>query len=195
MKDPRRGGLLGQASVLTLTANGVDTSPVIRGIWLLENILGTPPPPPPPDVPAIEPDIRGAKTIREQLQKHRESSACKSCHAHIDPPGFALESFDAIGKLRGHYRIGKPYRRVDPSGEYLGTPFRDIVGFKEELLKREDQFARCLVEKLLLHALGRDLEVTDRPHIRNILDATREDGYQLRDLILAVITSEPFSRK
>ena len=194
-KDQRRGGLLGQASVLTLTANGVDTSPVIRGTWLLENILGTPPPPPPPDVPAIEPDIRGAKTIREQLQKHRESSACKSCHAHIDPPGFALESFDAIGKLRGHYRIGKPYREVDPSGEYGGDSFKDVLGFKKLLLKKEDQFAHCLVEKLLLHALGRDLVVTDRPHIREILAVTKPNGYRLQDLVVAVVESKLFARK
>jgi len=195
LTDQRRGGLLGQASILTLTANGVDTSPVIRGVWLLENILGTPPPPPPPDVPAIEPDIRGAKTIREQLQKHRDSAACRSCHTHIDPPGFALESFNPIGGWRGHYRMGNKYVEIDPSGNFAGTPFADIVEFKAELLKREDAFARCLVEKLLLHALGRDLEVTDRPHIRAILDATRADGYRLRDLVVAVVESKPFSRK
>ena len=195
LTDRRRGGLLGQAGILTLTANGVDTSPVIRGVWLLENILGTPPPPPPPDVPAIEPDIRGAKTIREQLQKHRDSAACRSCHTHIDPPGFALESFNPIGGWRGHYRMGNKYVEIDPSGNFAGTPFADIVEFKAELLKREDAFARCLVEKLLLHALGRDLEVTDRPHIRAILDATRADGYRLRDLVLAVVESKPFSRK
>ena len=107
LTDPRRGGLLGQASVLTLTANGVDTSPVIRGVWILENLLGAPPAPPPPNVPAIEPDIRGAKTIRDQLEKHRESEACASCHRQIDPPGFALESFDPIGRWRTHYSIGE----------------------------------------------------------------------------------------
>ena len=186
---------MGHASILTASANGIDTSPVIRGIWVLENILGTPPPPPPPDVPAIEPDIRGAKTIREQLQKHRDSAACRSCHTHIDPPGFALESFNPIGGWRGHYRMSDKYVEIDPSGNFAGTPFADIVEFKAELLKREDAFARCLVEKLLLHALGRDLEVTDRPHIRAILDATRADGYRLRDLVVAVVESKPFSRK
>ncbi|MDF1738593.1 MAG: DUF1592 domain-containing protein [Verrucomicrobiales bacterium] len=195
LTDPRRGGLLGQASVLTLTANGVDTSPVIRGIWLLENILGTPPSPPPPGIPAIEPDIRGAKTIRDQLEKHRESASCRSCHAHIDPPGFALESFDPIGKWRGHYRVGKGHIPVDPSGTFGGEAFEDVVAFKAGLMKREKAFARCLVEKLFIHALGRELVITDRPHIRNILDATEADHYPLRDLVLAVIESEIFSLK
>jgi hypothetical protein len=193
--DKRRGGLLGQASVLTLTANGVDTSPVIRGVWLIENILGTPPPKPPPNVPAIEPDIRGAKTIREQLHKHRENTACKTCHAHIDPPGFALESFDAIGKQRGHYPMGNPYPPVDPSGEYEGTQFSDVVGFKQILLKKEGQFSRCLVEKLLVHALGRDLGVADRPHVRAILECAKPQGYRLKDLVLGVVESELFARK
>lgn len=195
LTDPRRGGLLGQASVLTLTANGVDTSPVIRGIWLLENILGTPPSPPPPGIPAIEPDIRGAKTIRDQLEKHRESASCRSCHAHIDPPGFALESFDPIGKWRGHYRVGVGHLPVDSSGTFGDVAFTDVVAFKAGLMKREKAFARCLVEKLFIHALGRDLVITDRPHIRKILDATEADHYPLRDLVLAVVESEIFSLK
>ncbi len=195
LTDERRGGLLGQGSILTLTANGVDTSPVIRGVWLLENILGTPPSPPPPDVPAIEPDIRGAKTIRDQLEKHRDSSACRSCHTHIDPPGFALESFDAIGNWRGHYRIGEQHVEIDSSGSFGNTDFSNIVQFKAELLKRQDAFARCLLEKLFIHALGRDLEVTDRPHLRKIVDSTKENGYPLRDLLFGVIQSELFRQK
>ncbi|MDF1813121.1 MAG: DUF1592 domain-containing protein [Verrucomicrobiales bacterium] len=193
--DPRRGGLLGQAALLTLTANGVDTSPVIRGVWLLENILGTPPSPPPPDVPAIEPDIRGAKTIRDQLQKHRSAKACRSCHAHIDPPGFALESFDPIGRWRGHYRVGDKYIEIDPSGDFSGIEFNNVADFKKLLLAREDAFARCLVEKLMMHALGRDLEITDRPAIRGILSETAKDGYRLRDIVLAVVESEIFRQK
>ncbi|MDF1752058.1 MAG: DUF1592 domain-containing protein [Verrucomicrobiales bacterium] len=195
LEDRRRGGLLGQAGILTLTANGVDTSPVIRGVWLLENILGTPPSPPPPGVPAIEPDIRGAKTIREQLEKHRDAKACRSCHAHIDPPGFALESFDPIGKWRGHYRVDTKYIEIDSTGSFGDVKFSDITEFKAELLKREDAFARCVVEKLLLHALGRELTVTDRPSIRAILEKTRKDGYRLQDLVIAVVESEIFSRK
>lgn len=195
LTDPRRGGLLGQASVLTLTANGVDTSPVIRGVWLLENILGAPPAPPPPDVPTIEPDIRGAKTIRDQLEKHRESATCRSCHRQIDPPGFALESFDAIGRWRGHYQRGSVVVPVDASGQFGAEKFTDITGFKKALLARRDEFARCLVEKLLIHALGRELDVLDRPAIRQIVEASAADGYHLRTLILLCAESEVFRRK
>ncbi|MCB1232942.1 MAG: DUF1592 domain-containing protein [Verrucomicrobiae bacterium] len=195
LKDETRGGLLGQASILTLTANGVDTSPVIRGVWLLENILGTPPPPPPARVPKIEPDIRGAKTIRDQLEKHRESTTCRSCHAHIDPPGFALENFDPIGKWRGHYILEKNALEIDSTGEFGGKPSEDIVGFKNALKAKEDRFARTLVEKLLIHALGRELEVTDRPGIRRILAEAKDAGYPLRDLVVACAESERFARK
>lgn len=195
LQDRRRGGLLGQASVLTLTANGVDTSPVLRGVWLLENILGTPPPPPPPDVPAIEPDIRGAKTIREQLQKHRESTTCRGCHAHIDPPGFALENFDAIGAWRGNYKLGNASPAVDATGSFAGQEFADVVEFKELLVSREEAFARTLVEKLFLHALGREMEVSDRPHVRKIVEEAAAKGYRLQDLVLGCVGSELFVRK
>lgn len=195
LPDPRRGGLLGQGSILTLTANGVDTSPVIRGVWLLENILGAPPAPPPPDTPILEPDIRGAKTIRDQLQKHREAAACRTCHKHIDPPGFALESFDAIGRWRGHYIADKVAVPIDASGEFGATKFKDVTGFKTELLNRREQFARCLVEKLLIYALGRELGVADRPHIRKIVETAAKDGYRLRDLVLLCVESEVFRKK
>jgi hypothetical protein len=195
LTDPRRGGLLGQASVLTLTANGVDTSPVIRGVWILENLLGAPPAPPPPNVPALEPDIRGAKTIREQLQKHRESETCASCHRQIDPPGFALESFDPIGRWRTHYSLGNANPPIDPSGRFGSAEFQDVRSFKAELLKRHEQFARCFVEKLLVFALGRELTVADRPQIRHIVEHAAADGYRVRDLVLGCIESELFARK
>jgi hypothetical protein len=195
LPDRRRGGLLGQAAVLTLTANGVDTSPVIRGSWVLENILGAPPSPPPPNVPVVEPDIRGAKTVRDRLQKHRDSPACMSCHRQIDPPGFALESFDAIGRWRGHYMANNKALAVDSSGEFRGVTFKDIGEFKAALLGQKEQFARCLVEKLLLHALGRELTVADRPAIREIVDRAAADGYRLRDLVLLCCESELLARK
>jgi hypothetical protein len=195
LTDKRRGGLLGQASVLTLTANGVDTSPVVRGAWVLENILGTPPSPPPPNIPVIEPDIRGATTIRDRLQKHRDNPSCLSCHRQIDPPGFALESFDAIGRWRGHFIANNKPLPVDASGEFGGASFKDVRGFKEELLKHQSQVARCLVEKLLVHALGRDLTVTDRPSIRSIVEKAAADGYRLRDLVLLSCESDLFVHK
>jgi len=195
LTDKRRGGLLGQASILTLTANGVDTSPVIRGTWLLENILGAPPSPPPPNVPVIEPDIRGATTLRQRLEKHRENAACAGCHRQIDPPGFALESFDAIGRWRGHYMVNSKPLPVDPSGEFNGHEFKDVIGFKAALLQRQPQFARCLVEKLLVHALGRDLTAADRPAIRRIVEQAAAGGYRLRDLVLLCCEGELITRK
>jgi hypothetical protein len=195
LPDHRRGGLLGQASILTLTANGVDTSPVIRGAWVLENILGSPPPPPPPDVPVIEPDIRGATTIRERLEKHRAVAACATCHALIDPPGFALESFDAIGRWRDAYSDTEKKPPVDPSGELSGEAFKDVTEFKRLLVERPERFARCLVEKLLVMALGRELDVADRPAIRRILARAAPDGYRLRDLVVLCCESELFAWK
>src|SRR5262249_25650575 len=135
LSDARRhrGGLLGQASVLTVTANGIDTSPVVRGIWLLENILGTPPSPPPPDVEPLDPDVRGATTIREQLEKHRRVATCYECHRKIDPPGFAMENFDAIGAWREQYEAagdGKA-RTIDAAGQLPdGRAFTDVAGLK-----------------------------------------------------------------
>ncbi|MDA1138803.1 MAG: DUF1592 domain-containing protein [Planctomycetota bacterium] len=195
LTDVRRGGLLGQASVLTLTANGVDTSPVTRGVWLLENILGAPPPPPPPNVASLEPDIRGTTTIRDQLQKHREAPSCRSCHQYIDPPGFALENFDPIGHWRGHYPISETPPQIDASGKLGAAEFSDVIGFKAALMQHRDQFARCIVEKLLIHALGRELEVIDRPYVRKIVDTAAKDGYRLRDLVLLSVESEIFKRK
>jgi hypothetical protein len=132
--------------------------------------------------------------VREQLQKHRESAACRSCHAHIDPPGFALESFDAIGRWRGHYNntVSLP---VDASGVFRSAKFKDVGEFKNALLAHPDMFGRCLVEKLLVHALGRELEITDRPHVRHILEAASKDGYRLRDIVLLCAASELMRKK
>ncbi len=187
---PQRGGLLGQASVLTVTANGVETSPVTRGVWLLENILGTPPAPPPDDVPAIDPDIRGAKSMREILTKHRDNPACYECHRKIDPPGFALESFDPIGRARKTYRKNQP---IDTSGELSrGEAFANVAELKHLLVERKTQFAHMLVDRLLTYACGRRMEALDRSAIDQIIAATVDDDFPLRDLIEHVVLSDPF---
>jgi mono/diheme cytochrome c family protein len=193
LKDRRRGGLLGQASILTVTANGIDTSPVVRGVWILENILGTPPSSPPPDVEPLEPDIRGAKTIRDQLEKHRNVASCYDCHRKIDPLGFALENFDPIGKWRDSY---SRQAKIDASGVMPnGEAFGDIEGLKRILVKNKDQFARALTEKLLAYATGRQLTPAARPHIDQILTQLRKHKYRFRDLIHLIVISEPFRLK
>lgn len=193
--EARRGGVLGHASILTTTSNGVETSPVVRGIWVLENILGTPPAPPPPDVDPLEPDIRGATTIREQLAKHREVETCAECHRKIDPIGFALESFDPIGTQRKVYRNdgGKVIDKVDTSGELAnGDAFEGIEGLKELILDRKDLVARCLTEKMLTYALGRELGFVDRPVVDALAEELADRGYGLLDLVELIATSESF---
>ena len=190
LTDRRRGGLLGQASILTVTANGIDTSPVVRGVWLLENILGTPPSPPPPDVEPIDPDVRGATTIRDQLEKHRRIASCNDCHRKIDPPGFALENFDPIGGWRTSYGRGKP---IDSSGQLsTGQEFKDVADFKLLLLARKDQFARALTTKLLAYSSGRHVGLSDRPHVDEIINNLNQQRSGFRDLIKLVVTSDPF---
>jgi hypothetical protein len=190
LKDKRRGGLIGQASILTVTANGIDTSPVVRGVWLLENLLGTPPNPPPPDVEPLDPDIRGAKTIRDQLQKHRSNPACYDCHRKIDPLGFALENFDPVGGWRTSYGRNKP---IDASGELAnGKEFHDVTEFKQLLLEKPDTFLRGLTEKLLSYSIGRELTPSDRPSVDAITNSLKNDSDGLRDLIRNVALSDPF---
>ena len=199
LTDRRRGGLLGMAAIHTASANGIDTSPVIRGVWVLNNLFGTPPMPPPPDVKPLEPDIRGATTIRDQLAKHRTIETCNSCHKTIDPPGFALENFDPIGAWRDHYpRAGKVKPpAVDASGLLSnGESFKEIVSFKQTLLRsHRDQFARCLTEKLLTYSTGRNIEPADGEHVDRIVAELKQRGGGLRDLVLLVAESEPFRRK
>ncbi len=190
----RRGGLLGQGSILTLSANGIETSPVVRGTWVLENILGTPPPPPPPDVPAIEPDTRGTTTIREQLDKHRNVDACSDCHRKIDPAGFALEFYDPIGRFRTRYPGGPGGGSlVDGSGQLpSGEMFEDERGLKQILIARKSQFAEAITEKLLIYATGRTMTFRDQEEIEHIAAACAEDGFGLRDLIVYVASSKIF---
>lgn len=209
-----RGGVLTQASVLKVTADGTRTSPVLRGAWVLDRLLGTPPAPPPPDIPAIEPDIRGTTTIRQQLDAHRNTPACATCHRHIDPPGFALESFDPIGNFREFYRVtartpaglvdlpsgnGRPVYRgpnVELGGQLAdGRAFADISEFRQLLLEQKDQIAGNLIRRVLIYATGAEIQFADREVVDEILQKVRSQGYGLRTLIHEVVGSRIFLMK
>ncbi|HEY0983041.1 DUF1592 domain-containing protein [Schlesneria sp.] len=207
-----RGGVLTQASVLKVTANGTSTSPIVRGVWILNNILGQPTPPPPPDIPSIEPDIRGAASIREQVKRHRQHESCAGCHNKIDPPGLALESFDPIGGMRKAYRSlgeGTPVdlvirfkpvqyktgRPVDPSGTMPdGRRFKDITEFKKILAEDKTSVATCLTEKLLTYSLGRKVRFSDREAVSEIVKKSEAKNYGFRSLIHEVVQSDTFRR-
>lgn len=216
--EHHRGGVLGQASVLKVTANGTTTSPVVRGVWVMDRLMGQPAKPPPANVPAIEPDIRGAVTIREQLVKHRAIESCAACHARIDPPGFALENYDVIGGWRQRYRALGTRERAptppSPLAKYLAKPgyglgpavdagdvlpdgrrFRDVAEFEQLLLADPDQFVRCLTEKLLIYATGAGLEYGDDAQVQQIVSQARDQGHGLRSLVHLVVGSELFRNK
>jgi hypothetical protein len=211
-----RGGVMTQASVLKVTANGSNTSPVVRGVWMLENIMGDHMPSPPAGVPDIEPDIRGATTIREQLDKHRNIQSCAVCHRRIDPPGFALESFDVMGAHRDWYRtVGEGervnkyieknanvrvrYRKgrdVAANGTTAdGQDFADIRDFKRILLQDENKIALGLTEKLMAYGLGRSLGFSDRPAVKQIVSKLKSQKYGFRSLIHEITQSEPFQNR
>lgn len=209
--DSIRGGVLTHASVLKVTANGANTSPVLRGVWVLDNLLGQPAPPPPAGVPAVEPDIRGATTIREQLDKHRNIESCARCHRRIDPPGFALEAFDPIGQHRTRYRAtGKSDNKnidwvrhtqyglamnVDASGTLPdGESFKDFTEFRDLLMNNRDQVARAIAMKLLVYGSGRPITAADRPVVDKIVEAAKKKDLGLRSMIHAVVQSETFMR-
>jgi hypothetical protein len=200
-----RGGLLTHASIHAVTSNGSTTSPVIRGTWMLEKFLGTPAPPPPPDVPAIEPDIRGATTIKQQLAKHRDIASCASCHRKIDPPGFALENFDVIGGWRVHYRAlvepmpgaraklsdGSP---VDSADEWAGVgQFSNFQEFRELVKKREDLVTQNLTHQLFTFALGRAPGFADRQPLKDIATHVREKQSGMKSLVLDIVSSPVFT--
>lgn len=212
-KGSHRGGVLTQASVLKVTANGTNTSPVIRGAWVAKRLLGEPFPPPPADVPAFEPDTRGSTTIREQLAKHRSLAACAACHDRMDPPGFALENFDAIGGWRERYRgeKGDSAKRnfrgrgiweyklgpaVDAAGQLPdGRKFSDIDEFKRLLLEREGQVVRNLINNLLVYATGAGLQFADRAAVEKILARLKSQGGGLRTVVHEIVQSEVFQNK
>ena len=207
--DSVRGGILTMASVLKVTANGTTTSPVLRGVWLLDRILGMRPPNPPPNIEALEPDIRGATTVRDQLAKHRDLESCARCHVKIDPPGFALESFDVIGGWRDRYRVLGPRTQNDgrwvryqqgpavDTGDTLpnGRRFADIRDYKRLLLEDKDQLARNLAKKLLAYATGAETTTLDKSEIDGIVDRIREKNHGFRSLIHEVVQSPVFQTK
>lgn len=209
--ESHRGGVMTMAAVLKVTANGTTTSPILRGAWVLDRILGTPPPKPTVDVEAVEPDIRGATTIRNQLAKHRQNGDCASCHSRIDPPGFALENFDVIGGWRDHYRKineGEPVSINGRRVRYLngppvdaadvlpdGRPFQNIDEFKQLLLGNKDQLARALAEKLLSYATGAAPTALDAPKIDALVSSVREKNYGFRTLIHEIVQSELFQNQ
>lgn len=209
------GGILTQASVLKVTANGTVTSPVLRGVYVMEKLLGDHPSPPPPSVPAVEPDIRGAATIRELLAKHREDASCASCHKKIDPPGFALESFDVMGRWRTHYRsLGEGSERIEGVGrsgnEFVhfignevdasgvtpqGDPFGDVLEFKKLLLEDEETIARNVIEQLLVYATGAPVGFADRDEVAAILENSRASEFGVRTIIHEIVQSPLFLKK
>jgi mono/diheme cytochrome c family protein len=209
--DSHRGGVLTMAAVLKVTANGTTTSPILRGAWVLDRILGTPPPKPTVDVEAVEPDIRGATTIRSQLAKHRANDTCASCHVKIDPPGFALENFDVIGGWREHYRSigdGEPIVLNGRRVRYLNGPavdaadvlpdgrqFQGIDEFKQLLLEDKDQLARALTAKLLSYATGAAPTAADQQEIDAIVARIRDKNYGFRSLVHEVVQSRTFQSK
>ncbi len=193
-----RGGLLGMASVLTVSANGVETTPVTRGVWVSENILGIQPPPPPDNVPAIEPDVSGATTIRERLAKHSTDKTCAECHHKIDPLGFSLESFDPVGHWRSTYpapkKKGAPAPKVDASGKFpSGETYEDFAGFKKIIREtRQDLFIRHLIGQVLSYSTGRLMETNDDFVIADIHEKAKKENLGLRTLLVECLTSEIF---
>jgi mono/diheme cytochrome c family protein len=193
--DPNRRGLLGQGSILSVTAYPHRTSPVLRGKWLLENLLGTPPPPPPPNVPDLkETNAEGhVLTMREQMKQHRANPVCASCHSMMDPPGFSLEQFDALGRLR---RVDSHFMPIDASGSLPdGSTFEGPAGLREALLREPDRFVTTFIEKLLTYSLGRGLEPLDMPAVRRIRRVAAPDDYRFASIVLGIVNSVPFQMR
>jgi hypothetical protein len=195
LKDPNRGGIIGHASILTSTSVPLRTSPVKRGKWILDTLLGTPPPPPPPDAGELPADDQSAAglSFREQLELHRQKPSCAGCHEKIDPLGFGLENFDAIGRWRDTDANGKP---VDSLAVLPGDiSFSSPAELKALLLSADELFLRNLVRKMLGYSLGRPLEYYDEPVISELVDELRANQLQIRPLIHAIIRSAPFQNR
>jgi len=192
-RDSERGGLLRQGSVLTVTSYATRTSPVIRGKWVLENLLGTPPPPPLPNVPALKDNtVAATLSVRERLAEHRANVACASCHNLMDPIGFALENFDAVGRWRT-LEEGQP---VDAAGGLPdGSTFTGVAGLEQGLLNRPEVFVGTLTEKLLTYALGRGLEYYDAPAVRKIVREARAKDFCFSSIVVGIADSTPFKMR
>ena len=196
LADENRHGLLGHASILTVTSRPNRTSPVLRGKWILENVLGAPPPEPPPDVPALDENDASKQnrlSVRERLARHRENAVCAGCHAMIDPPGFALENFDAVGQWRARDEAAAP---IDASGVLPdGTKFDGVSAFRAMLVKDPEAFATTVTRKLMTYALGRGLEPYDMPAIRGVVREARPGGFKLSALVAGIVRSVPFQMR
>ena len=192
--DSPRGGLLGQGSILAVTGYATRTSPVVRGKWILENLLGTPPPPPPPNVPPLSEEKSDAVlSMRERMVQHRRNPACAACHALMDPVGLSLENFDAIGRWRTRTDGFAP---IDASGSFPdGTTFDGVAGLRQALVSRADQFVRTLTERLLTYALGRAVEHYDQPAVRAIERESAGDDYRFSSIVLGIVKSTPFQMR
>jgi hypothetical protein len=194
LTDPNRFGLLGQASILTVTAYPNRTSVVQRGKWVLDNLLGMPPPPPPPNLPDLKPHgANGKMTLRQAMEEHRANAVCAACHARMDPIGFSLENYDGVGHWRDKEDSGLS---IDATGKFPdGTVFTGPTGLERVLLSKKEQFVETLSAKLLTYALGRGLEYYDEPAIRAITRKTATCNYAFDSLITAVIESTPFQMR
>jgi hypothetical protein len=191
-----RGGLVTQGAVLKVTANGTTTSPVVRGVWVSERLLGLEIPPPPANVPAVEPDIRGAVSIRDQLDKHRDNAACAACHRNIDPAGFALENFDPVGLFRSRYSSRSNAARVDPSGVTPeGEEFANIREWKRIYVSRPELLTEAFAKHLLTYATGASLRFSDRDTLIQIVAQARKKGFGMRSILHAALKSDIFQTK
>jgi hypothetical protein len=195
-EDSPRRGLLGKGSILTVTALPNRTSPVVRGKWVLQNLLGAPPPDPPPNVPALQENgnqVTKVLSTRERLEQHRANAVCASCHKLMDPIGFALENFDAVGKYRASDENFQP---IDNSGTYAdGTRIDGLAGLRKVLVNHSGQFLTNLTNTILTYALGRGVEYYDAPAVRSILHEAAPDNYRLPSIILGIVKSAPFQMR
>ena len=185
--DAKRGGLLGHSSIPTLSANGVETSPIERGVWVLAELLGTPPPPPPKAVPALTPDLNDALTVRDMLEKHRNDPACMECHRRMDPLRFALEAYDPIDRFRTTY---SKTQTVNTHGNYLSRDFADVTELKRILSSDICPFARNLIIRIAEYAKGRKLVAADYAAVQSLVEHASENDFKFKDIVLSIAASD-----